>query len=61
VPAIDETGGFFLFQLSQLEPGMFQPPLRHPALRLAIVMTPTTRSAHRHMEFRMVGRPYTVT
>ena len=47
VPAIDEVGGFFLPQLTQLEPGMLHPPDLHPVptLEKAIAMRRSASSA----------------
>ena len=53
VPAMEEVGGFFFPQLTQLEPGMLHPPLRQPVLRLAIPTAAITTSAQYRREFRM--------
>jgi hypothetical protein len=54
VPAIDDVGGFFLPQLTQLEPGRPHPVLRQPVLRLVIPTAAITTSAQHRKEFRMV-------
>ena len=54
VPAIDDAGGFFFPQLTQLEPGILHPPLRQPVLRLATPTAAITTSAQYRREFRMV-------
>ncbi len=53
VPAMDDVGGFFLPQLTQLEPGIPQPPLRHPVLKNATLSVAMTTSVQRQIELRM--------
>ena len=50
---MDDVGGFFLPQLTQLDPGNPQPPLRHPVLNNATLSAAIT-SEQRQIELRMV-------
>jgi hypothetical protein len=53
VPAIDDVGGFFLPQLTQLELGMPHPPLRQPVLILVKLTAVRTTSVQCQMDLRM--------
>ena len=53
VPAMDDVGGFFLPQLTQLEPGIPHPPLRHPVLNDATLSAAITIE-QRQNKLRMV-------
>ncbi len=50
---MDDVGGFFLPQLTQLEPGMPHPPLRHPVLKNATLSVAITTSVQCQIELRM--------
>ena len=50
---MDDVGGFFLPQLTQLELGNPQPPLRHPVLKNATLSAAITTSVQHQFELRM--------
>ena len=61
VPAMDDAGGFFFPQLTQLGLGTLHPPLRQPVLRLAMPTAAIATSAQYRREFRMALGTFFVT
>jgi hypothetical protein len=57
VPAIDEVGGFFLPQLTQLAPGMVHPPVLHPVPTLEKAIATAAISNKCPVDLRMASGP----